>query len=301
MSLFVLAQTAPATHSTLYYHLISMLYGVVEGLTEFLPISSTAHLRLVEALTPGISLQSGYWKMYSVAIQLGAILSVPLLFRERIMRFVQTFPRGEARNKNWLTHPLSLVLIGFLVTAGPCYLADKKIGEHLENMFFIGGALLIGGVVMWVVDGLFTRPKTQRVEEMSVLDAIWIGAVQVLSAMFPGTSRSMVTIAGGQIFGLSRSVALEYSFFLSIPTMLAATGYKLLQAVVHRPQTAEEIAAYQAPPGQWTVLAVGFAVSFVVALVVNWWFINWVRRRGFAPFAIYRIVLGAAVLAGHLG
>src|SRR5262249_45406916 len=152
-------------------------------------------------------------------------------------------------------------------------------------------ALLVGGVIMWLVDALFTRPRVQRMEEMSVLDAIWIGAVQILSAVFPGTSRSMSTIAAGEGFGLSPAPALEFSFFLSIPTMLAATLYKLLQALVKHPRTAEEIAAFQAPPGQWVILFIGFAISFVVAWIVNRWFINWVRTRGFAPFAVYRIIL----------
>jgi undecaprenyl-diphosphatase len=276
-------------------YLLSVLLGVIEGLTEFLPISSTAHLRIAEQFS-GIDMGSGYWKMYSIVIQLGAILSVPLLFRERIAKFMRTFPKGEGGDKTVWTHPLSLVLIGFLVTAGPCYLADKYIGKNLENMGVIAGALIVGGAVMWAVDVLFTRPTVNRMEEMGVVDAVWIGAVQILSAVFPGTSRSMSTIAAGQVFGLSRATALEYSFFLSIPTMVAATGYKLLQAVVKRPRTEAEIAAYHAPTGQWAVLGIGFVVSFVVALGVNAWFIRWVKERGFAPFAVYRIVLGLGLL-----
>ncbi len=279
----------------MHAYLLSVFFGVVEGLTEFLPISSTAHLRIVEEFS-GIDMGSGYWKMYSIVIQLGAILSVPLLFRERIAKFLKTFPKGESGNKTVWTHPLSLVMIGFLVTAGPCYLADKYIGKNLENFGVIAGALIIGGAVMWAVDVLFTRPTVNRMEDMGVLDAVWIGAVQILSAVFPGTSRSMSTIAAGQVFNLSRATALEYSFFLSIPTMVAATGYKLLQAVTHRPKTEAEIAAYHAPAGQWVVLAIGFVVSFIVALGVNAWFINWVKARGFAPFAVYRMVLGAALL-----
>ncbi len=234
--------------------------------------------------------------MYSVVIQLGAILSVPLLFKDRILQFLRTFPKGESGNKTYLTHPLSLVMLAFLVTAGPCYLADKHIGEALENLTVMAVALLVGGVVMWLVDALCTRPKTNRMEEMSPLDAIWIGAVQILSAVFPGTSRSMSTIAAGQVFSLSRTTALEFSFFRAIPTMLAATVYKNLQTLAHRPKTAEAIAAYNAPPSQWVILAIGFIVSFIVAWAINQWFINWVKKHGFAPFAIYRILLGAGLL-----
>jgi undecaprenyl-diphosphatase len=275
-------------------YLLSILYGIIEGLTEFLPVSSTAHLRIAEAFT-GIGLDSGYWKMYSVVIQLGAILSVPILFKDRLAKFLHTFPRGDNNNKTLWTHPLSLVILGFLVTAGPCYLADKYIGKNLESLLVISLALIIGGIVMWLVDALFTRPKITRMEDMSPLDAVWIGAVQILSAVFPGTSRSMATIAAGQVFSLSRATALEYSFFLSIPTMLAATGYKLLQTLLHH-KTPEEAAAYHAPSHQWLVLLIGFVVSFLIAYLVNQWFINWVRTRGFAPFAIYRILFGAAVL-----
>ena len=195
------------------------------------------------------------------------------------------------RRKTWL------IMLAFIVTAGPCYLADKTIAKNLENLTAIALALLIGGVVMWIVDILFARGAAiDRLELMRPWQAIWIGAVQVLSAMFPGTSRSMSTIAAGQTAGLTRSTALEFSFFLSIPTMMAACCFKLLQAIRHPPKTDAEIIAYGAPPQQWLALAIGFVVSFIVALAVNAWFINWVRRRGFAPFAIYRILLGIAVL-----
>jgi undecaprenyl-diphosphatase len=290
------ALTTPAAHTNAFAPnaLLSFLYGIVEGLTEFLPVSSTAHLRIVEAFT-GTDLDSGYWKMYSIVIQLGAILSVPLLFKNRILKFLHTFPKGENGNKTIFNHPLSLVIIGFLVTAGPCYLADKKIGKNLENLTVMAIALVVGGIIMWVVDFLCRNPKVNRMEDMGILDAVWIGAVQILSAVFPGTSRSMSTIAAGQVFSLSRATALEYSFFLSIPTMFAATGYKLLQAIVHH-KTPEEAAAYNPPEHQWIILAIGFVVSFIVAFGVNAWFINWVRTRGFAPFAVYRILLCGAIL-----
>jgi undecaprenyl-diphosphatase len=289
-----LPSDAPA-HGGAFYSLLSVLLGVVEGVTEFLPISSTAHLRLTEDLLH-LDLKSDYWKMYSVVIQLGAILSVPVLFKDRILKLLRTFPKGESGDKTFATHPLSLVMIGFFVTVGPCYLADKFIGKNLESLWVMGGALLVGGIVMWAVDAAFRKPKTLRMEDMTIADAVWIGLVQVLSALFPGTSRSMSTIAAGQVFSLSRATALEYSFFLSIPTMLAATGYKFLQAIVHRPKTPAEIQSYGAPPGQWAVLAIGFVVSFVVAWAVNRWFIRWVQRHGFLPFAIYRIIIGSVVL-----
>ncbi len=275
---------------------LSSLFGVIEGVTEFLPISSTAHLRIAEAIS-NIDLKSEYWRnVFRRHPTRAPILSIPILFRDRIVDLVKNFPRGESGKKTKFNHPLSLVIIGFLVTAGPCYLADKKIASNLDNLLIMAVALILGGFVMWAVDALCTKPKIKRMEDMSIWNAVWIGAVQVLSAAFPGTSRSMCTIAAGQVAGMSRSSALEYSFFLSMPTMLAATCYKFLEAIIHRPKTDEEIRLYGAPDGQWIVLAIGFVISFIVALGVNGWFISWVRRRGFVGFAIYRILLGAALL-----
>jgi len=281
-------------------YLLSVVLGIVEGLTEFLPVSSTAHLRICEALL-GIDLSNGFWKMYSIVIQLGAILCLPIYFRARIAKFLSTFPRGERGDRTALTHPLTLVLIAFLFTAIPAFLLTKIIGKHLESLVIMGSSLLIGGIVMWIVDAMYGAPrpgagyKTEHMEEMSLGQSIWIGICQIASAVFPGTSRSMSTIAAGQLGGMSRPSALEFSFFLSIPTMVVATGYDLLKTL--RPK--HGATALGAMPGnahEWTVLIIGFVVSFVVALGVVAWFMNWVRRRGFAPFAIYRILLGIMVL-----
>jgi len=277
--------------------LVSFVLGIVEGLTEFLPISSTAHLRIVEALF-GFNLQDSFWKMYTIVIQLGAILALPVYFWRRILTFLATFPSGEREDRNILTHPLSLTLIAFVVTAIPSYLLKKQIGQNLESLSVMAWALLIGGVVMWIVDILCRNPRTNQMDEMSLPQAIWIGAVQILSAVFPGTSRSMSTIAAGQTVGLSRSAALEFSFFLSMPTMVVATGYDLLKTIrPHHDAAAEaRLAPLTMDAHGWIVLTIGFVVSFVVALGVVAWFMRWVRARGFAPFAFYRIVLGVVLL-----
>jgi undecaprenyl-diphosphatase len=159
-------------------------------------------------------------------------------------------------------------------------------------------SLIVGGVVMWIVDAVFTRPRTTHMEEMNLPQAIWIGACQILSAVFPGTSRSMSTIAAGQIAGLSRESALEFSFFLSMPTMAAATVYDLYKTLKPSRNTVAEggIAPLAVNTHEWIVLAIGFIISFIVALGVVAWFMQWVRRRGFAPFAIYRIVLGIVLV-----
>ena len=278
----------------MHEYLLSVFLGIVEGVTEFLPVSSTAHLRICEALLH-IDLHDGFWKMYTIVIQLGAILALPVYFWQQILEFIRTFPKGARGDRTILTHPLSLTLIAFVVTAVPAWALSKQIGKNLENLWVMALALLIGGVVMWIVDAVFTRPRTMRMEEMTLPQAVWIGAAQILSAIFPGTSRSMSTIAAGQVAGMSRPAALEFSFFLSMPTMLVATGYDFLKTVIpHHHEV--EIAPLTINAHQWIVLGIGFVVSFFVALVVVAWFMNWVRARGFVPFALYRIVLGIGLL-----
>jgi undecaprenyl-diphosphatase len=286
-------------------YLISVLLGIVEGLTEYLPVSSTAHLRISEALLH-IDLASGYWKMYTIVIQLGAILCLPIYFRDRIAKFLRTFPRGERGDRTPLTHPLSLVTVAFVVTAIPSYLLTKVIGKNLENLVVIGASLVIGGIVMWLIDARNARseksgptaPKsrihTWHMEDMTLGQAIWIGACQILSAVFPGTSRSMSTIAAGQLAGMSRASALEFSFFVSIPVMVVATGYTFLKSVMGKGEN--PIGVSQIDAHGWIVLAIGFVVSFIVAYGSVAWFMAWVRKRGFMPFAIYRILVGALVL-----
>jgi len=287
-------------------YLLSALLGIVEGITEFLPVSSTAHLRICEALLH-ISLSDGYWKMYTIVIQLGAILCLPVYFRERIAKFLSTFPRGERGDRTVLTHPLGLTMVAFVVTAGPAFLLTKVIGKHLESLTIMGTSLLVGGVVMWLVDAMNAKSEaagpgaspsrihTWKMEDMSLGQAIWIGACQILSAVFPGTSRSMSTIAAGQIAGMSRASALEFSFFLSIPTMVVATCYDLLKSL--RGKGVNPIGVSQIDTHGWIVLAIGFVVSFIVAYASVAWFMAYVRKRGFAPFAVYRIIVGVLVLA----
>ncbi len=285
-------------------YLLSLILGIVEGITEFLPVSSTAHLRLSEALLH-ISLSDGYWKMYSIVIQLGAILCLPVYFWSRISKFLSTFPRGESGNRTVLTHPLSLTIVAFVVTAIPAFLLTKIIGKHLEDVVIIGWSLLIGGIVMWIVDAMRAKAEaagpdagssihTWKMEEMSLGQAIWIGFCQIFSAVFPGTSRSMATIAAGQIAGMSRAAALEFSFFVSMPTMAAATLYTLYKSL--RGKGENPIGVSQIDAHGWMVLAIGFVVSFIVAYASVAWFMAWVRKRGFTPFAIYRIVVGILVL-----
>ena len=278
----------------------SVLLGIVEGLTEFLPVSSTAHLRIAEAIMR-IPLDDAYWKMYTIVIQAGAIFALLLLYLERIVEFLHSFPKGESGDRTIWNHPISMTFFAFVCTSIPALLLKKWSDKHLGQLSAIAWALLIGGIVMWAIDAWASRyePTTTHVEEMSLGQAIWIGLCQSLSAIFPGVSRSMSTIASGQLAGLDRPSALEFSFLLSIPTMLAATGYDLLKEI--HPSKAAVAAgtatAHVTMNGErWIVLAIGLVVSFIVALGVVEWFLKWVRNHGFTIFAVYRIIVGILLL-----
>lgn len=286
-------------------YFISVILGIVEGLTEFLPVSSTAHLRIAEEMM-GLSLTDPYWKMFTIVIQLGAILVLPIYFRDRIAKFLSTFPRGERGDRTIFTHPLSLVAVAFVVTAVPSLLLVKTIGKHLESLFIIAMSFIIGGIVMWVVDAMNaksesagpkapgSRIRTWHMEDMTLGQAIWIGICQIFSAVFPGTSRSMSTITGGQIVRMSRPSALEFSFFLSIPIMVAGTGYDLAKSVFGKGENAIGVSGVSAHG--WMLLLVGIVASFIVAYGAVAWFMAWVRKHGFVPFAIYRLVIGGLLL-----
>jgi undecaprenyl-diphosphatase len=290
-------------------YVISVLLGIIEGLTEFLPVSSTAHLRIAEAFFD-IGLDNPYWKMYTIVIQLGAILSLVLLFAGRILEFIHSFPRGDDGKHTFWNNPLTLTAVAFVCTAIPSLLLTNVIGAHLESLRAIALALIIGGIVMWIVDAWSVRHEATvgDVEQMSLAQAIWIGLCQVTSAVFPGTSRSMATIASGQLVGMTRSAALEFSFLLSIPTMIAATLYDLIRSLWpgvhilhwHKPGSVPGLQGALAPivmtTHGWLVLIVGFVVSFVVALGVIEWFLQWVRTHGFIFFAVYRLLIGTFLL-----
>jgi undecaprenyl-diphosphatase len=269
-------------------YLLAVVLGVVEGLTEFLPISSTAHLRIVQHFL-GVSLSDEYWKFFAVFIQLGAILAVLLLYWRRFLGFLGNRPALFGPPLLWLKHPFGLLAIAFLCTAIPAVLAKKLISHNLESLTIMAWALLVGGIVMLAVDFFCKKPTVTSIDQMKPWQAAVIGLLQLLSALFPGTSRSMSTTAAGQILGLSRPGALEFSFLLSVPIMLAACFFDMREYF-------KENAVDSFSLHQGLVLAVGFLVSFVVAYVVVAWFLKYVQKHGFWPFAIYRIAVGGLLL-----
>lgn len=265
-------------------YLLALLLGVIEGLTEFIPVSSTAHLRLAQRFLD-VEMESDYWKMFSVVIQLGAILSVVFYYRKSLTIMAKDFLRSSDR---W-NHPIGFILVAFTVTAVPAFLLAKTVSRNLEDMKLICWALIVGGVFMAAVDRWHPRPRVFSLEKMNLWRAGGIGAFQILSALFPGVSRSMSTIVGGQLLGLSRTAAVEFSFFVSLPTMFAAAGYDLLSYL--------RKGNFEAPDTAWLSLGVGFVSAFFTALLVIHLFLKCVKSWGFMPFAVYRIVFGLFVLS----
>ena len=288
------------------HYLLAAVLGLVEGLTEFLPVSSTAHIRLVQAAIEGkASLADNFWKMFAVVIQLPAIFAVIVYFWKKLLGFATGLFKGDA-------YPVILIGVAAVTTGIPALLAKKLIKDHLESTYIMGVSLIVGGVVMYTVDRMFgekghalapadpaesqpavSHGKIDRIHAMKIWQAVWIGAVQILSAIFPGTSRSMSSIAAGQVAGLTRTTALEFSFYLSIPIMFAACGKDLLDALN---PAKDDYIGHPLTHAELSYLAIGSAVSFITALAVIAWFMAWVRRRGFTPFAIYRVIIGVVVL-----
>jgi undecaprenyl-diphosphatase len=261
--------------------LLAFILGIIEGLTEFLPVSSTAHLRIAQAYL-GIPLEDEFWKIFSVVIQLGAIISVLFYFKDRI-RLVLS---GKQ------TQLLIKIAIAFSATVVPVLFLRKLANHNLESLTVMSLALIIGGIVMIIID---VRPEgTKTVDAVTPNQSIAIGLFQALAAIFPGVSRSMATIVGGQVLGMSRKEALEFSFLLSIPTMLAATTYDLFRAYFESPALIEQVLA------KWDVLAVGMISSFLVAFLVIAWFMSWVRTKSFVAFGVYRIVFGLFIFLTHI-
>jgi undecaprenyl-diphosphatase len=256
----------------------ALLLGVVEGLTEFLPVSSTGHLILVSDLL-GLNDEKG--KVFDIVIQLGAILAVCWEYRAR---FARAFS-GLASDRLQQRFAANL-FVAFLPAAVVGLALQSKIKAYLFNPVSVAIALIVGALAIFAIERWYERhgaPRILRVDDMDWRDALKVGLAQCLS-LIPGTSRSGATIMGGMVFGLSREAATQFSFFLAVPIMFAATGYQLVK---YR----ELLSAADLAP-----FAVGFVVSFVFALVAVRALIRYVARHDFRAFAWYRIALGAAVL-----
>lgn len=258
--------------------LVIILLGIVEGVTEFIPVSSTGHLVLAAQL-----MDVPKDATFDIVIQLGAILAVVVVYWRRFLDVALGLFARDPLAWRFTRN----VLLGFLPSAVVGAVAYGAIRAVLEaprtGAIVVATALLVGGIVILLVERMQKRVTTQTVEGMGWKTALGIGAVQCLS-MVPGVSRSGATIMGALTLGVERKTAAEYSFFLAIPTMLGASALALFKV-------RDELGG-----AHWNAIGIGFAVSFLVALVVIRWFIGIVSRHGFAPFAWYRIVLGSAAL-----
>lgn len=247
----------------------AFLLGVVEGITEFLPISSTGHMVLVSHFA-GIA-EDAFTKNFEVIIQLGAILTVLVLYWKRFL------PDWNFYQK---------VFFAFLPTAMIGFLIKKQVDVWLESPTLVAWSLILGGFVLTVIERWKPGQEGRRIADLSVADCVKIGLIQSL-AMVPGVSRSAATICGGLGLNMKKSEAAEFSFFLAVPTMMAATAYKIYQMLRGGVEFTSE---------QWGLLAVGFFVSFVVAGLAIKTLMGFIQKRTFMAFGLYRIVLGSVIL-----
>ena len=261
--------------------LIAFILGIVEGVTEFLPVSSTGHLILATEL---LGFDAERWAAFNVIIQLGAILAIVVLYWRTFWAVLEGMIKGNAVSWRFVRN----ILIAFLPSAVLGFLLINKIEALLGNAMVVAVAFILGGFAILLIERLVKRADVVGVAEMPLGTVIGVGLIQCL-AMIPGVSRSGATIMGGLALGVERRTAAEFSFFLAVPTMLGATT---LELVKHR----ETLMAGASGVGFGTV-AVGFVVSFVVAIVVVKAFVHYISRHGFAPFAWYRIAVGLVALA----
>lgn len=251
----------------------SIIIAIVEGITEFLPISSTAHMKFTNPLI-GVS-ESPFREMFEVVIQLAAILSVVVIYWKKFT----DFKRISFYVK------LIIALIPAVVFGA---LFKKYIDAALNNLVFIACVMIAGGVLLLFIDRFFTKSTIHKEEQINNKNAFVIGCYQVLSIIFPGLSRSAATIIGGMSQKLDRSTAAEFSFFLAVPTMLAASVKSFYDVYKHNPEVLAK--------GNMTVLLVGSIVAFIVALLAVKFFIGYLQKHGFKLFGYYRIAIGALVL-----
>ena len=258
--------------------------GIVEGITEWLPISSTGHMILVDEFL-GLDVSAGFKEMFFVVIQLGAILAVPVIFWKKLFPFSKN-STSEEKSRIW-----SLwfkVIVGVIPAAILGLLLDDFLDKYLYNFVVVAIALVVYGVAFILIERN-KKDNCYRIEsvyDITYKDAAIIGAYQVLS-LIPGTSRSGSTILGGMLTGVSRTAAAEFSFFLAIPVMLGASALKVIKFILE---------GFTATPFELILLAVGILVSFVVSLAVIEFLMNFVKKHSFKAFGIYRIVLGLFVI-----
>ena len=263
--------------------MLVIILALVEGITEFLPVSSTGHMILVNQLIGGEYLSPTFINSFLIIIQLGAILSVVVYFWKDISPFVGTKKEFGLRLQLWMK-----IIVGVLPAMVIGLLLDDIIDKYfMNNTLIIAITLIVYGVIFIGIEVVYKlkniKPKVKKFSDLKYGTAFLIGFFQCL-AMIPGTSRSGATIIGALLLGLSRPLAAEFSFYLAIPTMFGATALKLLKNGLAFTQM------------EWSYLALGSAIAFVVAYMVIKWFMDFIKKRSFASFGLYRIILGIIVI-----
>ncbi|MES1219909.1 MAG: undecaprenyl-diphosphate phosphatase [Bacteroidota bacterium] len=251
----------------------AIIIAIVEGLTEFLPVSSTGHMVITSSIM-GIEADP-FVKLFEVVIQLGAILSVVVLYWKKFFDF---------KKLSFYIKLIVAVIPALIVGA----LLKKHIDKMLESPVVIAVVLLLGGIILLFVDGWFKNPTIEKEEKISNKNAFIIGCFQVLSVLFPGLSRSAATIIGGMQQKLTRKLAAEFSFFLAVPTMLAASAKSLLDVYKETPEVLNT--------SNMGTLIIGSVIAFIVALLSIKFFIGYLQKHGFKLFGYYRVILGIVLL-----
>lgn len=266
------------------------LYGIVEGITEWLPVSSTGHMILLEEILPFSGVSEGFYSMFQVVIQLGAILAVVLLFWRKLWPFGRDAESGRVRLEPAKVTLWAKILLACVPAAVIGLLFDKTFEALFYNYVSVAIALIVFGVAFIVVETAHRgrRPRIRSLARLDYRTVLFIGLFQVIAAIFPGTSRSGATIIGALMLGVSRRVAAEFTFYLAIPVMFGASLLKLMQFGLAF--TGLEVA----------ILLVGMAVAFAVSVLVIQFLMDYIRKHDFKVFGWYRIALGAVVLAYFL-
>lgn len=268
----------------------AVFLGIVEGITEWLPVSSTGHMILFDEFIK-LNVSDGFKEMFLVVIQLGAILAVPTLFWDRLWPFTKS--KTAEQKKSVLTLWIK-VIVGAVPAAVLGFLLDDILDEYLYTPWVVAITLVVYGVAFILIE-YFNKKKNksyrvENVNDLTYRDALTIGAFQVLS-LIPGTSRSGSTILGGMLTGVSRTASAEFSFFMAIPIMLGASGLKILKLILE---------GVSVSSGEIGLLLIGIAVAYLVSLAVIKFLMDFVKRHSFAPFGVYRIILGAVVISYFL-
>lgn len=268
----------------------AFIFGIVEGITEWLPVSSTGHMILLEEFLSFEGVSAGFWEMFEVVIQFGAILAVVVIFWKDIFPF--TVKKGEGWRESgplaYVKQPVMLMWFKALAACVPAAVVGLLLDDMLNELFYhwyvVAGALIVFGAAFIVIENMNHKSRINSVAELTFTSAYIIGLFQLIAAVFPGTSRSGATIVGALLIGVSRKTAAEFTFYLAIPVMLGASILKLARF------------GTSFSPLELGVLLTGMATAFIVSIFVIKFLMDYIKKHDFKAFGWYRIILGALVI-----